>query len=343
VKIAAPVNMISSIMQGGSPCENAPLLRVGANNMEIGAMMAPRPMIMVSATGDWTRNTPQVEYPAVRAVYELYGKAENLETVQIDAPHNYNKASREAVYRFFGKHALGSTDDAAFAERGIRLEKLQDMLALHGQQMPVGALSFEGVFRQWKSIARKKFDETRDLDLLRQRLRVVIGAEWPEKVVEADGALGTGKGDRVPAIRVEGSGVPVVAVHPEGAEAAKRTWPAGRPGLAVDVFQTGSAVAPRDRSHRFFLTFNRSDDANRVQDILTAMRRLDAPEVELVCTGKAAVWCAFAAALAPVRVKLANGVGSFRGSDEDFKRDFFVPGIQRVGGLDAAMRVLKAR
>jgi hypothetical protein len=311
--------------------------------MEIGAMMAPRPMIMVAATGDWTRNTPQVEYPAVRTIYELYGKAENLETTQIDAPHNYNKASREAVYRFFGKHALGSTDEKAFAERNIRLEKLQDMLALHGHELPAGALDFEGVFKQWKAIARKKFDETRDIGLLKQRLRVVIGAEWPEKVVEQAGALSTGMGDRVPVIRMEGSGMPVVAVHPDGAEAARKTWPAGRPGLAIDAFQTGSAVAPRDRSHRFFLTFNRSDDANRVQDILTAMRHLGAGNVELVCTGKAAVWCTFAAALAPVRVKLAQGAGPFRGSDEDFKRDFFVPGIQRVGGLDAAMKVLRAK
>jgi hypothetical protein len=142
---------------------------------------------------------------------------------------------------------------------------------------------------------------------------------------------------------MEGAGTPVVAVHPDGAEAARKTWPAGRPGLAIDVFQTGSAVAPRDRSHKFFLTFNRSDDANRVQDILTAMRSLDAENVELVCTGKAAVWCTFAAALAPVRVKLAQGVTGFRGEDQDYIRDFFVPGIQRVGGLEAAVRILKAR
>ena len=78
--------MISSIMQGGSPCENAPGLRVDANNMEIGAMMAPRPMIMVAATGDWTKNTPQVEYPAIRHIYELYDAAAKLEMKQIDAP-----------------------------------------------------------------------------------------------------------------------------------------------------------------------------------------------------------------------------------------------------------------
>ncbi len=348
VKFAAPVNMISSIMQGGSPCENAPSLRVGTNNMEIGAMMAPRPMIMVAATGDWTRNTPQVEYPAVRSIYELYGKADNLETIQIDAPHNYNQASREAVYRFFGKRILGRTDPKAFTERNIRLEKLNDMLALHNRTLPANALDFEGVFRQWKAIAKAQFDSTRDVNQLRERLRVVIGAEWPDKVIQ-DGAgerivlSRAGRGDRVPAIRFEGRGTPVLAVHPDGAEAARKSWPAGRPGLAIDAFQTGSAVAPRDRSHQFFLTFNRSDDAARVQDILTALRYLSAPNVELACTGKAAVWCTFAAAVAPVPVKLTNSADQFRGTDEDFKRDFFVPGIQHAGGLAAAQRVLRGR
>ena len=53
--------------------------------------------------GDWTRNTPREEYPALKSIYELYDKAPLLEMVQIDAPHNYNRQSREAMYRFFGK------------------------------------------------------------------------------------------------------------------------------------------------------------------------------------------------------------------------------------------------
>ena len=75
VKYSFPVNMISAIMQGGSQYENAPGLRLDTFNVEFGAMMAPRPMLMVAATGDWTRNTRREEYPAVRAVYELYDRA----------------------------------------------------------------------------------------------------------------------------------------------------------------------------------------------------------------------------------------------------------------------------
>jgi len=68
IKVAAPVNMISAQMQGGV-CENAANMRVGGNNdtsnMVIGALAAPRPLLMVSASGDWTRNTPHEEFPAV--------------------------------------------------------------------------------------------------------------------------------------------------------------------------------------------------------------------------------------------------------------------------------------
>ncbi|MEN6608766.1 MAG: acetylxylan esterase, partial [Bryobacteraceae bacterium] len=103
IAFSAPVNMVSGIMQGGCVCENAPGLRAGTFNVEIAALMAPRPMLAVAATGDWTKNVPREEYPALRHIYELYGKPENVEVVQFDAGHNYNQDSREAVYKFFAK------------------------------------------------------------------------------------------------------------------------------------------------------------------------------------------------------------------------------------------------
>ncbi len=87
IKVAAPVNMISAIMQGND-CEEAPNLRVGAFNVMFGAMMAPRPLLMVSATGDWTRNTPKEEFPAVQGIYRLLGAEQNVESVQIMFIHS---------------------------------------------------------------------------------------------------------------------------------------------------------------------------------------------------------------------------------------------------------------
>jgi len=106
IKVGAPVNMISHTMQGGCMCENAPILRINASNMEIGALMAPRPMLMVSTAGDWTRLTPRVEFPAIRRIYAFYDAAGRLENQHFDYPHNYNEDSRTAMYRFFGTWVL---------------------------------------------------------------------------------------------------------------------------------------------------------------------------------------------------------------------------------------------
>jgi len=338
VKYAVPVNMISAIMQGGSLCENAPGLRFDTFSVEFGAMMAPRPMLMIAATGDWTKNTPREEYPAVRSIYELYGKAGNLETVQIDAPHNYSQPSREAMYSFFGKRIYGEQKDVK--ERGAHIEKLQDMLVWEGRQLPANALNYDQLVEQWIAAAKKQSEQTSDAEELRKRLRLALGVEWPDRVLsESQGdhviLSRAGTGDRVSAIRI-GNGVPsVVLIDPPA-----RKWAAG-PALLVTVFQTGDAVAPRDRSHQHFLTFNRSDDANRVQDILTALAYLKqegAKELRVVGTGTAAVWALFAVATAPVPVLLANQPEGFAGTDQDFIARFFVPGIQRAGGLRAAQR-----
>ena len=352
IQFSAPVNMISAIMQGGGLCENAPGLRFDTFNVEFAAMMAPRPMIMVSATGDWTRNTATEEFPAIRAIYQLFGKAENLETVHLDAPHNYNLQNREAVYRFFGKRVLGETDPAKFKERGIRVEKLQDMLALHNRTLPVGALDYNGLVLQWVHTAQALVAGITDRAQLREMLGFALGAEWPARVIgeskgEKIAITRPGRGDRVAGFWLPGEGRKILFLHPDGAEAARQSPEfaalvhTGRPIFAIDAFQTGAAVAPRNRGAKMFLTFNRSDNANRVQDILTVLAWMDAPDVEVIGVGKAAIWCQFAAALYPRHVVLKAEVGDFTGTDDQYVERFFVPGIQRAGGLRTVRLLLQ--
>ena len=352
IKYAVPVNMISAIMQGGSPCENAPGLRVGAFNVEFGALMAPRPMLMVSATGDWTKNTLEEEYPAIKGIYELYDRASLVEAVRIDAPHNYNKDSREAMYRFFAKHALGDTDATKYAEKNARIEPLQSMLALHGRTLPQGALTYDGLFIQWRTIVMQQLDQLAgNLDEKRRLLRLAIGAEWPNGVT----AVTTGEWvalsrpsvkDRVPGIWLGGSGQAALVVHPDGSAAARQSEDVAalirdkRPVLMIDAFQTGQAKEPRQTGVPHFLTFNRTEDQLRVQDIFTALRWLETKghrEVELVGLGNASVWARFAAAVAPLKVKLTAKPVFFNGADTEFVNYFFVPGIQRAGGWKTAM------
>jgi hypothetical protein len=250
------------------------------------------------------------------------------------------------MYAFFGKHVLGETDPSKLKERPIQMEKLQDMLVLHNRTLPASAVTFAQLFEEWARLAREQNSN------YRERLTAALAAEWPSEVVsEGTGeriVLGRpGKGDRIPAIWIKGSNPPALVLHPDGAEAARKDptvaslLKAGRAVLLIDAFQTGNAKAPRDRSVKMFLTFNKSDDANRVQDILTALAWLKQPKTQLIGLGKAAVWSEFAAAVAPVSVELQADLAGFQGTDEEFAKDFFVPGIQRAGGLRAARALMK--
>jgi len=66
---------------------------------------------------------------------------------------------------------------------------------------------------------------------------------------------------------------------------------------------------------------------------------LNTPKTTLIGLGKAAVWCVFAAAVSRQPVDLQAGLPGFRGTDQDFIDSFFVPGIQRAGGLAAALKL----
>jgi dienelactone hydrolase len=344
---AAPVNMVSGIMQGGCVCENAPGLRIHTNNIEIAATFAPKPLLLVAATGDWTRDVPRVEFPAIRAVYHLLAKADAVSAVQFDAPHNYNQQSREAVYDFLRR--TFTPNEAPWRERSANVPKLNELAVFHNRTRPAHARTFAQIFEEWKTEARTQARAATPAEI-RERLMAAASAEWPERV-EASGAFLSrpGRGDEVPYKFLDGQGPAVLLLHPDGIAAAEASpeftkfRDAKRAVLLIDAFQTGSAKAPRDRSHNHFLTFNPSDDAARLQDVLTALRFLSTRKpgrVVLSATGTARWWALFGAAMAPVPTAFTNTPSDFELSDDRLAATFFVPGLQRAGGAQAALRLL---
>lgn len=337
IAAAAPVNMVSLIMQGGCICENAPGLRIATNNVEIAALIAPKPLLAVSATGDWTRNVPKVEYPAMKTVWELYGRPEQVEAVQFDAPHNYHKGSREAVYEFLRKNLLPETPP--FKERNAPVEKLQDMLVFQGRPLPARARTFGQLFEEWKAASRA---QSLALDPAQGRENLRLLFALPQQPPLAG----------IPSRYLDGKGPAVLYLHPDGIEGAlasegvRKLRAAGRAVMLIDAFQTGAAQAARNRSHRHFLCFNVSDDTARTADALAALEALAAKgpgPVEIQAEGKARWWALFAAALSGKPVRFDVRPGEFAVSDSDLARDYFVPGLQRAGGTEMALRLVKAQ
>lgn len=368
VKVAAPVNMISSTMQGGCVCENAPLIRFGNSNMEIGAMMAPRPLLMVSTSGDWTRETPHVEYPGIKSIYKLYDAEENVENVHLDYGHNYNKDSREAMYRFFGKHLIDPSKDwSGFTEPEFEMDSIDDLRMFNSK--PDGIASGKDVIANIQKIMAQ-----RDIGPAnRDAIRSILGTTVPtaneltserlsmerqgDRVIEKwiIGRLGTG--DAIPAIlyrsyeNVGQDAVNMVSTNGkadwfdtngEPVRAVTQHLEEGKAVLLIDPFLTGEHHSPYARTERlrigaFMETFQPTDTGFRVQDILTAIAYLNSrrdlsQRFTVQAKGSGTLWAKLALIANDGGFKLIADDFSIDDDDPRWADEFYLPSILSIGG-----------
>jgi hypothetical protein len=263
------------------------------------------------------------ELPAVQSVYRLYDAVSQVSAVRIDAPHNYNQPSRAAVYSFFNeKFGL-----KAGIEQEKPLADLARLRLLSGTEAKLAAADYEDVFLQWKTRAMAHFRLAKDADL-RGRLMRAFAALVPASQSRSK--------------LLPGKGAPILFVGDEAAAPVN----SGRPVMVVEFSRKSTPLAPGPKDATHVLAFNRTDGAQATVELLAALKALrsqGAGPIEIVAPGPARWPALFAAALTEEQVAFKVKRGDYCFSDDCLEREFFVPGLQFAGGIDAAFRLLEGK
>jgi len=345
IKCAVPVNMISAYMQGGCLCENAPGLRIDTDNPEIGSLFAPKPLLLIAATGDWTKNVPNEEWPAIKKVYDLYGAGDKTACVQFNYGHNYNIESREAMYAWFGRWFLKDTNPEHFREKPseIDVEKLHVWTAKtprpefstveDNHEKPKKTLTEPELVQALTDDAAKRISaiwptDNGSLKKFQEKMRPVL--EQALNVhVQAPG--GESISDRV-----------VLLVSDEGTSTAEL-----KAALTADKASVIELALPPVKETAeslwkdFFIAYNRTATAERVQRIADVLTKNKYRHIDAIGVGRAGLSLLLARGLVNVDGRTVVDVDSFANMDDNaFMDRLYSPGLRRAGDVKTAAMLI---
>lgn len=149
VTMSVPCAMVSSYFYGGCNCESGMPVHVRpghvTNPVEIAAVIAPKPMLVISDGGDWTAHTPDDVFPHLQRIYGFYDKVEEVGNAHFpEGKHDYGREKRDALYDFvFRKWKL---DRDRADEDAVKIIGAKDLLVFDAEHpVPANAVKVNQV------------------------------------------------------------------------------------------------------------------------------------------------------------------------------------------------------
>ena len=272
--VAFPAVMVSTAMQGGCTCENAPLLRIDTGNVEFAGLFAPKPLGMTGAD-DWTVEIARKGLPELKQLYKLLGDEQQVMARPLNQfGHNYNYVSRAVMYSWFNRHLHLGLDEPVVEEDYLPLTVAEMTVWDDEHPRPPSGDDYErSLLRGMTEAAQRQLAALapKDADSLAEYRRIVggaaavmIGYDLPEaQEVEYEGVNEIDRGGYV-----EYSGLvrnkenktelPAIFLHPKQWNKRVVIWidEAGKAGLVDDdgnpqpairtLLDAGTAVAAAD-------------------------------------------------------------------------------------------------
>ncbi len=271
VTAAAPVNQVSGNFQGGCICENIVFLRTDYNNVDLTMMCAPRNLLVASSDGDWTVNSPEVEFPAIKNVYSLYGAEDKFEGYYRIAPHCYETCTREKAYEFFCK---------SFGIENKYDKELEYELGFDWEEL---VLKRKLLFGSEWSLEGKIKDEKELFELVKKLIAENLKKLTPEERENIN--------NRVFALSKEFYfDIPYIINYKYGANESIYRIKTDSKDMSIVMGKCPEKSEPP--FVKYYHVYNFAEDTKRVNGIIKLFEKY--PDAEFVACGKAAALCEIA-------------------------------------------------